>query len=66
MSKKFKFPPIPARRCPDSLKQEMMTRDSRMNKKDMPKAIELYQRAVALNNADAMYNLGTCYDNDND
>ncbi len=38
MSKKFKFPPIPARRCPDSLKQEMMTRDSRMNKKDMPEA----------------------------
>lgn len=38
MSKKFKFPPIPARRCPDSLKQEMMTRDSLMNKKDMPEA----------------------------
>lgn len=38
MSKKFKFPPIPAHRCPDSLKQEMMTRDSQMNKKDMPEA----------------------------
>lgn len=38
MSKKFKFPPIPARRCPDSLKQEMMTLDSQMNKKDMPEA----------------------------